>query len=358
VRVVALDVSLNRLDGGGKRVGAFIGALRAGGFEVEEIAIGPRGIDGTQKVVKSRLHRAKRRLLPVQLRGRVEAELAGLDNSGPTLSLVPSANRWAVKSKPNWLDFPDLWSNVARNNARTVDFISAGSNIAQARLWARREAEEYDRADVVSVASWSDRQQMGERAVWLPTPVAQSASMLRRRRRSSSQSRVVYGMIANFDYPPNRDAYDRLIRVWLPALLPSAQRVVVAGFGSENLPRVGNVDIIGPVDDVATFYEQVDVVIAPTELGGGMKVKVVESMMYGVPVVTSEHARSGLPDAIAEECVTWGRLSSELQDPTFRSRFPDPRDKAIVAEALESFTLRSFTTVFNKIWRERMINHK
>jgi glycosyltransferase involved in cell wall biosynthesis len=198
---------------------------------------------------------------------------------------------------------------------------------------------------------------MGERAIWLPTPVIESLSLLQRRRISSPQSGVVYGMMANFDYPPNRDAYSRLIREWLPVLLPSAERIIIAGFGSENLPHFANVDIIGTVNDVATFYDQVDIVVAPIQLGGGMKVKVIEAMMHGLPVVVSEHARSGLPEIIARECVAWEYFCLQSRDPVFPSRLPDPRDNARVVRALESFTLESFITVFAKTWQERMVRH-
>lgn len=346
VQVVCLDVSLCRMDGGGKRVHAFLGALENEGCTVDLVGVGPQGTDGIENVVSSPLHILKRRLFPIMFRGRVETELSSLSGHSPALSLVSSANRWTLRSYPCWLDFPDLWSNIARTHARTVDHISASFNLAQARLWSNREAAEYVQADVVSVASWSDCAQLGENAVWLPTPVASSRDLVRRRPLPSPDARVTYGMIANFDYPPNRDAYKRLIREWLPILLSNASRIVVAGFGSESLPRVANVDIIGQVDTVARFYDLVDVVIAPIERGGGMKVKVVEAMMYGVPVVATEHATEGLPRAIADECVKWGSLRSGLRD---------PRENPAVVSELANFTFDSFQEKFSALWQQRMV---
>ena len=347
VRVVCLDVSLRRMDGGGKRVHAFLRALENEGCALDVVGVGPEGTGGIENAVSAALHRLKRRFFPIHFRGRIEAKLSGVNGRSPTMSLVPSANRWALRSNPNWLDFPDLSSNIARNHARTVDRVSAAFNVAQARLWSKREVSEYDQADVVSVASWSDSLQMGNKAVWLPTPVAESGELVRRRSAPSGrQAGVVYGMIANFDYPPNRDAYERLIREWLPLLLPSANRIVVAGFGSESLRPGMNVDILGPVENVATFYDRVDVVVAPIERGGGMKVKVVEAMMHGRPVVATEHAMDGLPQAIAEECIKWGRLSSGSRD---------PRENPAVVNALENFTFESFQTKFSSLWRQRIV---
>lgn len=350
VRVVGLDVSFHRLDGGGKRVQAFLAALDALGQEHEPIGVGPSGISGTEQAVASRLHRIKRHLLPVQLRRPVEAQLGRIGHARRVISLTPGANRWALKAPAAWLDFPDLWSNIARNHAQVVGAIAGCSSRAQAQLWSRREAYDYVHAEVVTTASLADKYQLGPRAVWLPTPVTASDAILKLRRPVIPQSAVVYGMLANFDYPPNRDAYDRLIRQWLPILRPSADRFVIAGFGSDKLPKVDGVAVIGALPDVAEFYEQVDVVLAPIYLGGGMKVKVVEAMMYGRPVIASAHARSGLPDAVAEACVKW----EQLHDDSAR-QYGDPRSDPRVTDDLSRFTLDSFTSTFSALWNERMI---
>lgn len=345
VTVAGLDVSFRTMDGGGKRVAAFLHALANQGCVVNAVGVGPQGT-AAEKVVSSRLHRIKRRLFPIPFRGRVEAELPVLDGRRTTISLIMSTHRWALRGSPNWLDFPDLWSNVARVHAQNVDGFCALFNMAQARLWSNREAAEYNEADVVSVASWSDCRQLGSKAVWLPNPITESRELVRRRQKPSSQGGRVYGMIANFNYPPNRHAYQRLVREWLPELLPSASRIVVAGFGSETLPRVMNVDVIGPVDSVAAFYDRIDVAVAPIELGGGMKVKVVEAMVHGVPVIATEHAVEGLPRVIAEECARLGNLSSELRD---------PRENPAVVNALGDFTFESFEKKFSSTWREKMV---
>jgi hypothetical protein len=81
------------------------------------------------------------------------------------------------------------------------------------------------------------------------------------------------------------------------------------------------------------------------ERGGGMKVKVVEAMMYGVPVVATEHSTEGLPPAISGACIRWGMPLENLRD---------PRDDAAVADELRSFTFRSFQRQFDQLWDERM----
>lgn len=356
VRVITLDGSLRRLDGGGRRVAAFISALEAEGHELDIVGVGPLGVESLERAVWSRSHRIKRRLLPVQFRRRIETQLAHLSKDALALSLIPSANRWALRCDRSWLDYPDLWSNVARNHARTVNRPTAYLNVAQAHLWARRETIEYSQADVVSVASWSDRVQLGDSAIWLPTPVVESRFELVRRRASSPTSEHrVFGFVANFGYPPNRDAYHRLVRDWLPMLKGTANRIIVAGFGSEHLPRVAEVEVIGPVDKLETFYDGVDVALAPIELGGGMKVKVVEAMIHGVPVVATDHCKDGLPPAVATECVSWNRFASGLRSGVGPVRLRDPRENPAVTTELARFTSENFRQVFKRFWHERMV---
>jgi len=142
VNVVGLDVSFCRLDGGGRRVQAFLSALETEGLDVEPIGVGPRGIDGAERVVSSPLHQLKRRVLPIQLRRPVETQLGMMERRGPTISLTPAANRWALTGPPAWLDYPDLWSNIARNYAQTVGPIAGSTSLLQARLWSWRESQE------------------------------------------------------------------------------------------------------------------------------------------------------------------------------------------------------------------------
>ena len=341
--VVALRVSLGKMDGGGKRVAAFRRALdNVGGVRV--VAVGPQSPEGDARVLRSPIHRMKRRLLPVPLRGPVDRTLGKPPTVGPTLSLVPSAHDWSLRCGPTWLDFADLWSDIARNHARTVDPISASINRAQARIWARREATQTSESDVASVASWTDRDRLGGDTVWLPTPVADRVNT---DRRGAGPAVRTCGLLANFDYPPNRDAYRRLITDWLPVLAPTFERVVVAGFGSDALPRSPHVDILGPVASVASFYQNVDAVLAPLERGGGMKVKVVEAMMHGLPVIATDHATEGLPPAIAAGC---NPLRGHWQLGS------DPREDTSIADELQHFTFDNFLRQFRTDWFDRMVN--
>lgn len=82
-------------------------------------------------------------------------------------------------------------------------------------------------------------------------------------------------------------------------MLPKDFRLCLAGSmtrGTDiNLPDF--VEDCGYVDDLAGFYADADLVVLPLEFGTGLKVKSVEAVSFGVPVLGTEHAFIGLVSA-------------------------------------------------------------
>jgi succinoglycan biosynthesis protein ExoO len=53
---------------------------------------------------------------------------------------------------------------------------------------------------------------------------------------------------------------------------------------------------LGYVKDLEDFYRQVDVVVSPLRMGGGLKIKNVEALCKGKPLVTTPIGAEGLDD--------------------------------------------------------------
>lgn len=92
--------------------------------------------------------------------------------------------------------------------------------------------------------------------------------------------------------------------------------VRIAGSVCRLLPRdLGpHFELVGPVDDLTSFYEEIDAAIVPMSFSTGLKIKVSEALALGIPVVSHAHAFEGfephhatqvLPDflRIAQTCV-------------------------------------------------------
>ena len=73
-------------------------------------------------------------------------------------------------------------------------------------------------------------------------------------------------------------------------------KLIVVGKGFEKKKREltrTNVEIVGTVDDVGTYYYSYPVVIMPITYGAGMKVKTAAAMMYGRIILGTDEALEG-----------------------------------------------------------------
>jgi hypothetical protein len=336
---IAWNVSYARRDGGGIRIDAFLDALRRLDVEVSKVGIGAPSVEASAQATTSRLGDMKRRLLPVPLRSRA---MRGVDapRTDAIISLVSASHDYSLDlGLPCWIDYPDLWSEYASNVPDDETLLVKTTSRLQAKLWERRENREAAAATVVTTASWADSRTVPN-AVWLPNPTFHGSFPAR----SAPSGPQTFGMLANFDYPPNRSAYKTLLEEWIPSLPKDAPPVVVAGFGSENLSSHPRVKLLGTVGRVQEFYDAIDVVLAPVDRGGGMKVKVVEALTYGLPVLASRHALEGFPPEISSACQIW--------DGT-HTRYPaneDPRTTSATALALDNFREETFFTRVADLW--------
>jgi glycosyltransferase involved in cell wall biosynthesis len=73
-------------------------------------------------------------------------------------------------------------------------------------------------------------------------------------------------------------------------------RLAVAGRGTEalGLNELDRVDFAGEVPMSSEFLSQLSVLLFPLERGSGMKVKVLEALACGVPVVTTPAGAEGI----------------------------------------------------------------
>ena len=65
-----------------------------------------------------------------------------------------------------------------------------------------------------------------------------------------------------------------------------------------NLP---DVSIEENVPDIRPYFERSSVFLYPPARGSGMKIKVLEAMAFGMPLVTTEHGAEGMLEELAAE---------------------------------------------------------
>ncbi len=101
----------------------------------------------------------------------------------------------------------------------------------------------------------------------------------------------------SFSYSPNYKGIQWFLKEVFPIILsqcPDARLTITGDPAGMELPSATNVDILGYVDDVRPHIANSWVSIAPILEGGGTRVKIVEAMALGTPVVSTSKGAEGL----------------------------------------------------------------
>ncbi len=108
------------------------------------------------------------------------------------------------------------------------------------------------------------------------------------------------GLIASLSWSPGYNAAVRLLtRVWpkVKKAVPDANLLVVGWDARRALGRYldgHDVTVIENVPDTKSYFRQLSVLTYPLSQGSGMKIKLLEAMAYGTPVVTTTEGAEGL----------------------------------------------------------------
>jgi glycosyltransferase involved in cell wall biosynthesis len=107
-------------------------------------------------------------------------------------------------------------------------------------------------------------------------------------------------------YPPNADGVVWFAKDIWPSICTAAPDVRLNIAGHSPPPNVialndlPNVTVQGFVEDVLPYYEKTTVVIVPLRAGGGTRLKILEAMAFGRPVVSTSIGCEGL-DVVSGE---------------------------------------------------------
>jgi GT2 family glycosyltransferase len=162
--------------------------------------------------------------------------------------------------------------------------------------------------------------------------------------------------VAGFAHPPNVDAAAWLVQEILPRVRECHPQVHLHLVGSNPAPEVHalaceHVHVTGYVSDevLADYYQRCRVATAPLRFGGGMKGKVLESMRYGLPMVTTPVGVQGLSAAsFLPHSMDAGVLADEICRLLADDRRWDEVSRASMAFIADNYSVQALWRVLGE----------
>jgi hypothetical protein len=143
----------------------------------------------------------------------------------------------------------------------------------------------------------------------------------------------VAALLADWAWPPNRWALDVLLAAW-PRVrdeVPAA-RLLLAGAGDPRVGTMAGVEVLGRVARSEDVLSRAAVLAFPSPPSSGPKVKVVEALAVGLPVVTTEAGVEGVVRG-DEAIAAVERPDAEAFAATLARVLGDPGERAALAAA-------------------------
>jgi GT2 family glycosyltransferase len=130
----------------------------------------------------------------------------------------------------------------------------------------------------------------------------------KRRNGSSFEKRSDLIFLGGFQHIPNVDAVEYLINDIFPIIkgkIPGIKLYIVGSNIPESLMKYHSNEIIftGYVEDLTECFRASRIFVAPLRYGAGVKGKIITSMKYGVPVVTTSVGNEGIHLIDGQHCM-------------------------------------------------------
>lgn len=209
-----------------------------------------------------------------------------------------------VPAKKSILDLHNVESALVDSYARARTGVSAALYRGEAAALRRMERRTIGAFDHVVVVSEQERVRMtaGARSILVCPNGREPSAVL------PDAPDPTVAFVATMGWAPNVDAAVWLAReIWpeVVARVPEAHLLLV---GKDPAPAVralagSHIEVTGTVPDVNPFLARARVVVAPLRAGGGTRLKIMEALDVGRPVVATSVGCEGMEDLVGRGVV-------------------------------------------------------
>lgn len=189
-----------------------------------------------------------------------------------------------------------LWERLASNETQFLKRLFFKKLAADLKKY---EIQQLQKVDGIATVSEADKNYFAEKGIqtpmqWIPV------SLDFKKYHDFSLAKDQFFFLGAMNWKPNQEAVERLTKSIFPAISkinPSAQLHLAGSFMEEfDLPeKLDNTTIHGLVSDVGDFMRAHGILIVPLISGSGIRIKILESMSLGIPVISSSIGFEGIP---------------------------------------------------------------
>jgi polysaccharide biosynthesis protein PslH len=179
----------------------------------------------------------------------------------------------------------------------------------ESRILDDAETKAFNQFDQVAFFSTEDEQHFRTHGGQAHTSIVNLGIQVERypytpKVRAQADAPFVLAFFGAFSWFANSDALEYLISdIWpeIQRAMPNAVlRIAGRGIPDEIIKQsTDRLQILGRVDSIEDFLADVDVVLSPIRIGGGIRLKILESLAYGKPVISTTIGLEGLHESVA-----------------------------------------------------------
>lgn len=196
-----------------------------------------------------------------------------------------------------------IWKRISENSNGLRKLFARN----EARKLQRFEAEACSNSDLVLTVTERDKEILSSltnnRARIQVVPIGVDCDYFKPMEASEKNPTITF--VGTMFWPPNIECVLKFHRETFPLICKEIPEVKFKIVGSrpskkvQNFARDKNVEVTGYVDDVRPLMAESSVFIVPLLSGSGMRVKILNAMSMGIPVVTTSIGCEGIEGLIS-----------------------------------------------------------